>query len=46
MTKEILNELEKDFKPAEKKKEAEKPKPDKFNAVWELVNLVRRCLHE
>lgn len=33
MTKEILTELEKDFKPVEKKKEAEKPKLDKFNAV-------------
>ena len=33
MTKEILNELEKQIKPAEKKKEPEKPKLDQFNAV-------------
>lgn len=31
--KEILFELNKDFKPVVKKKEEEKPKLDKFNAV-------------
>lgn len=32
-TKEILNELERDYKPAEKSKSTEKAKADKFNAV-------------
>lgn len=36
--KEILYELNKDFKPVEKKKEEEKSKLDKFNAVRKLFS--------
>ena len=32
-TKVILNQLERDYKPAEAEKQADKPKLDKFNAV-------------
>lgn len=32
-TKEILSELERDYKPTEKSKAVEKTKADKFNAV-------------
>ena len=36
-TKEILSELEREYKPAEGSKKADKAKADKFNAVRHLL---------